>query len=264
MRVGLTGAGGHLGGVITEEARARGHTVVRMDIPRVYSECDTEALAGLVRANPCDALVHCAAARNPRTRQELYLNAQLPHTLSRAYHSIHADRTFIHVSSINVLVRGLTDRYTESKRRAERALDDRASIIVRPSLIWSAQERGAAGRLRDFLLRMPVSCMVFPGNRHLPVLDSAVAAQIVTLAETASPSRVVNVIGDTAVTLWQLGKHVAASHDRRLIPVPIPFRSRRLPKLLRHTDYTNFDEAWVPRANDQVVLPFTLNGPPPT
>ena len=155
-----------------------------------------------------------------------------------------------------MLIDALVDPYTASKRVAETKIDLERALVVRPSLIWSTPDRGPAKRLRDFLVKLPVAFMAFPGSKHLPIYVEDLARSIISLGESTRRHGVINVHGDKPYTLWQLAKKLARQDHRVLLPIPCPFTSRHLPKMLRSVDYTRFSTTWRPCADESIVLPF--------
>ena len=69
---------------------------------------------------------------------------------------------------------------------------------------------------------------------------------------------VINVHGDKPYTLWELAKKLARQDHRVLLPIPSPFTSKRLPKMLRSLDYTRLSTIWRPCADESIVLTFRL------
>src|SRR5262249_2430202 len=154
-------------------------------------------------------------------------NSAVPRRLESLFHQANPAGAFIHISSINVLVDSLVDPYTASKRAAETMLDLERTLVVRPSLIWST-DRGPARRLRDFLLKMPVAVMTYPGNRLRPVRVEDLANAIISLGEVGRKQGVIDIYGDKPHTLWQISRELAHQHRRILLPIPSPFSSRLL------------------------------------
>jgi nucleoside-diphosphate-sugar epimerase len=261
MRIGITGASGFLGSALRAEAISRGHLAIPLPLSRDDSLRALSWPRGWPEPESVDQVIHTAASLRPGTALERYLNAELPRALETLFHQRNPDGVFIHISSINVVIERLVDRYTASKRAAETAINLERTLVVRPSLIWSAPDQGPARRLRDFLLKMPVSFMTYPGNRHRPVRVEDLARTIISLAESGRKNGVLNIYGDHPCTLWQLAQHVAHEHGRFMLPIPGPFRGGHLPKLVRSVDYTCLSTAWKPAADQTVILPFDLGCP---
>src|SRR5262249_10564313 len=156
----------------------------------------------------------------PASELDLYLNSRLPRALQAYFHEKNPSGRFIHISTINVLIDALVDRYSASKRLAETTIDLERAVVIRPSLIWSSPDRGPARRLREFLIKFPVAFMAFPGSRHLPVQVDDLARTIVSLGESGRDRGVINVYGDKPLTLWQLAKGIAKQEGRVLCPIP--------------------------------------------
>jgi nucleoside-diphosphate-sugar epimerase len=256
--MGITGASGFLGSALRSRADSRGHVSVPLPLPRDGTLCDRVWPRAWPSPASLDLLIHSAASVRPATELDIYLNSQSPRDLQVAFQALNPAGRFIHISTINVLIDALVDPYTASKRVAETTIDLERALVVRPSLIWSSPEQGPARRLREFLVKLPVSFMAYPGSRHLPVQVEDLAQTIISIGESARKQGVINVHGDSPHTLWQLAKKIAQSEHRVLVPVPCPFTSKRLPKMLRVVDYTRFSRSWRPSADDSIVLTFRL------
>jgi 2-alkyl-3-oxoalkanoate reductase len=258
MRVGITGASGFLGGALCAQTESRGHTSCALPLPRDGSLRDRPWPLTWPGPESLDLLIHSAASVRPKTEVDLYLNSQYPRALQAFFHEKNPGGRFIHISTINVLIEALADPYTASKRVAETTIDLERALVVRPSLIWSSPDRGPARRLREFLAKLPVAVMAYPGSRHLPIDVDDLARTIGALGAGSRGQGVINIHGDKPYTLWQLAKKLARADRRVLLPIPIPFSSRRLPKMLRSVDYTRLSTSWRPSADESIVLPFGL------
>jgi nucleoside-diphosphate-sugar epimerase len=258
MRVGITGASGFLGTALRAVADSRGHASFSLPLPRDGSLRECAWRDTWPSPESLDLLIHGAASVRPATELDLYLNSQLPRALQAYFHEKNPAGRFTHISTINVLIDALIDPYSASKRLAETTIDLERAVIVRPSLIWSSPEGGPARRLRAFLVKFPIAFMAFPGSRHLPVHVDDLARTIISLGESGRDSGVINAYGDKAYTLWQLAKGIAKQEDRFLCPIPCPFTSQYLPKMLRLVDYTRFSATWKPIADHTIVLPFRV------
>ena len=238
MRIGITGASGFLGGALRALAESHGHSSDALALPRDDSLRDRVWPERWPAAESIDLLIHSAASVRPKTQLDLYLNSQLPRELQGRFLERNPAGLFVHISSINVLIDALADPYTASKRVGETQIDLERTLVVRPSLIWSTPDRGPARRLREFLVKMPVAFMAYPGSKHLPIYVEDLAGTIISLGESKRRHGVINVHGDKPYTLWQMAKKIAREDHRLLLPIPSPFTSKHLPKLLRSVDYT--------------------------
>lgn len=217
MRIGITGSSGFLGAVLVTEAIQRGHTPSPIRLPRDNDLRNSLYLEDMVSSAQCDAIIHTAVARHPSTANDYYLNAEFPNALERVFRLVNQKDAFVHISSLGVVVKSLQDAYTKSKREAELRLKGSRSLIVRPSLIWSREEKGDVDRLQKFLLRYPISFMVFPGSKYLPVLDKNLAEVIINLTEQGKQAfGVIDIMGDKPFTVWQLARYLAMKHNRKL------------------------------------------------
>jgi len=255
MVIGITGMNGFLGSAVATTSQQQGHKVVRIVLPRTREIRDEKYIRQFLAPLKVDAIIHTAVTRYPNTESEEYLNASFPAHLEKTFRLINEAGIFIHISSANVLVRSLQDRYTKTKRSAELHLTDSQAIIIRPSLIWSWDGQGDAKRLEKYVGRL-FSLMVYPGNIHLPVLIQDIAEKIVALIKAKNKNKIFNIIGDTRCSIWELAKCFSNKHNGFLIPIPTLPDVGFLPKPLRTIDYTIFDYSMFQKPSKVITLPF--------
>jgi nucleoside-diphosphate-sugar epimerase len=239
--VGVTGSNGFLGSALIAGGRRIGLDMRPITLPRDMTRTRESDLARLLGDPPWDAVIHAAAARFPRSTAERFLNARAPALLRRALD--HGVR-LIHVSSLNVLIDGATDAYTESKTQGELGLSDQSAVIVvRPSMIWDPLGlSGNAGRLRKAITRIPFAMPVpVPGPSFRPVDVVDLANEILHSATDGEPPALVNIMGERSFTLRELTDAIARDCGKSICPLPVetltprPLR-RFLPRAVRRED----------------------------
>lgn len=261
MIIGITGASGFLGQALLAKITCRGYQAVVIKLPRTEEVMNLNVLVQILdEANP-DIIVHTAAVRHPRTALSNYVNTHLPSLLAQSLHLINKNSLFIHISSINVTISALQDKYSRSKRAAEQFITLSGVTIIRPSLIWSWNGQGDAGRLARYLDKnLPFHFMFYPGNKYYPILVEDLTELIIKIAESSFRDKVINVIGNMPCTLWQLTSYLAERHNKTLLPIPLPTTglTALAPKILRSVDYATFDCITCKPADLTVRLPFSL------
>jgi dTDP-4-dehydrorhamnose reductase len=257
MNIGITGFSGFLGNAVTVACQQKGYKVIRIILPRTQEIKEVNYLHQLLEPLKLDAIVHTAVCRHPKTDLNEYFNAEFPASFEQCFRHLNNDCIFIHISSINVLMKSLQDRYTKTKRVAEQCLAGSNAIIIRPSLIWSWQGEGDAKRLEKLMSRQFFAPMLYPGNLHLPVLVEDIAEKIVDLLE--GKKKIYHIFGDTACSVWELAKCVSRKYKKRLVPIPTLPDVFFLPKILRTINYTQFESNDFQKPDEVIILPFKFD-----
>ncbi len=236
MRVAITGSGGFLGSAIASAVEAKGWTPVRISLPRDLAIEDPKLPANIIKDAQPDAFVHCAVCLRPRGRQELFLNAHMPARLAKAFVDERSSNRFIYLSSFNVVVPALNDRYSNSKRTAEAELEDLGVTILRPGLIWDWNGTGMAEMIMKILdIPIPLRAMLAPGHTYRPIDAPALTEYILQfLYEDRSLPGPVDILGDRDYSLWALASGLAEKRDRLLFPLPTELASKLFPRFIRN------------------------------
>lgn len=258
MNIGITGSNGFLGTSLTTTCRTKGHTVQAVRLPRNSDIMNSVFLRHLLSRLNLDALIHTAISRHPTNALENYLNTNVPLKLEETFRQINKEAIFMHVSSLNVIVNGLNDQYTKAKRKTEKVLSASSAIIVRPSLIWSSQGEGDAGRLERFIKSNPIVPIPFPGNIHLPVLSDTLSETMLELLCQKNKKKTFNILGDKTFSVWELAKTFSTKYNKFLVPIPTLRRPLFLPKPFRSINYTVFNYAEFKKPCREFHLPFFL------
>lgn len=267
MRLIVTGARGFLGQAIVEEARNRDYSVEEVSLPRSQKILDKVFYSELFeRARP-DAVIHTAAVLHPKNKKDFAVNSLAPRVIADALNETNQSASFIHISSLNVALASRRNPYTKSKREAEKNLAGAGARIYRPGLIWSWEGKGEAAKLFAYLrLPLPIHPMVYPGNLYLPVLVKRLAKALVDESTMGPGPEIINVLGDQALSVWDLAKIASGGYGKRLMPVPTEFLEtalpnsllERLPVSIRSADSTSIDESISLPADRTLFLPFSV------
>ena len=267
MRLGITGASGFLAQHIIRQASGKGIETQALSLIRSADKLHQRSLVHFLSEYKLDALVHTAAVRCPKTTSEFHFNSRIPRMLFDAFREINRGGIFVHISSINVVLRSRNDLYSKSKREAETTLADCDAWVIRPSLIWSWENKGDARVLADYFRKpLPVYPMIYPSHYCQPVLVTELAKHIIAHLKPVHRTEYINVLGDQSFTIWHLAKIMAKENNRRLLAVPTGFLESMLPKFLldrvpvsiRSTNSTEFDYSLGNKPDETWTLPFNI------
>ena len=226
MKIAITGSGGLLGNSILQAAKAKGATVYKIHFP-ASDECIffDSVVSNLVSIDSCDYVINCAASKSPKQPFDFYLNSKVPRIIESYIIDHNLSCKLIHISSINVLIDSLRDKYTKSKKIGEESLVASSTIIVRPGLIWAPDLDPLLLRISTFFRKsyMP-KFMLKPGNLYNPVHPQVLANFIIDYLERGFfTTRAINVMGENQFSLWDLMEDVAQKNNSKLIPIPTSF-----------------------------------------
>lgn len=235
MRIAITGSGGFLGAAFKRAVEQKRWTSVPVTLPRGLA-IEADALPEhIINGAQADAFIHCAASLKPRSRQELFLNAHMPARLAKAFIESRRPNRFIFLSSYNVNVRSLKDRYSESKRTAEQELEGLGVVILRPGLIWDWKGSGMAAMVAKLLnIPIPFRAMLAPGHTYRPIDSASLASYALTfLEQDRTASHPIEILGDREYSLWDLSVGMADFRQRALFQLPTETLAQLIPVALR-------------------------------
>jgi hypothetical protein len=223
MKIAITGSGGLLGGCISRSAKSHGHLVVPIHF-LVANECESSDLvkACLLDIRDCDFIINCAGSKSPKKKFDFFLNTKVPKIIEDYIIDQRLRCKLIHISSINVAIDLLEDKYTQSKRQGEVLLNGLHSSIIRPGLLWAQNDDPLLLAISAYFTHpfLP-KFMLKPGNTYSPINPNTLANFIINkLMDLGSETQIINVLGDRKYTLWLLMKQLAIRMNSRLIPVP--------------------------------------------
>jgi dTDP-4-dehydrorhamnose reductase len=267
VNIGISGAGGMLGSHLCKFLKGfPNNNVYDLSLEHNYEEINKDSLIEFVRKYEIAAIVNCAAVMDPNNKNDFDVNAHLPGLL---YDVLQESRLknpkFIHISSINVLLKSRINLYTQSKRVAEETLKNTNAIVLRPHLIWSKKPEGDHEKLLNYINSpFPFKPVPYPGHTFWPVDVDSLANYIneILINANISPS-IINIQGERKYSLWDLA-HVVNGAKKKLIPLPTLFIEKifpsklknMLPIAMRSTNTLDYDYEMASKESFCVNLPF--------
>jgi nucleoside-diphosphate-sugar epimerase len=224
--VGVTGANGYLGSLISDAFEAAGWSVVRFVRPRGVTEAGDDRLRRPwelgdpdPRLDGIDVLVHAAWDLKLQKAVDIHhINVAGSIELSRQ--ASHAGvEQFIFISSMSAYD-GTQQIYGRAKLAVEEEVLKNGGLVLRPGLVWGPDPRGMAGALLK-LFRWRLIPIVARRNLQFPVHQEDLARCVVRLADSGVRG-VVGIAQARPVSFEDFLRHLAG---RRRVPamVPIPW-----------------------------------------
>lgn len=63
-----------------------------------------------------DAVINCCASLKPQTKNDFFINSELPALIQKTINNFKKKPHFIHISTLNIFLKQRTDTYTLSKK----------------------------------------------------------------------------------------------------------------------------------------------------
>ena len=73
--------------------------------------------------NKSDYVINCCASLKPKTKADFYINSKLPKIIQKTFNKMKKKPYLIHISTLNVLIKDRTDKYSISKKVGEISLN---------------------------------------------------------------------------------------------------------------------------------------------
>jgi nucleoside-diphosphate-sugar epimerase len=227
MKVGVTGAGGYVGGRLLKALQARGHESValgRRPLPGSEYEFHPYDLretpdAGLLQG--LDAVVHCAWDMQARTRAA---NDQINvGAVRRLVDAAKLAGTQVCLISSMSAYPGTRQIYGEAKLRCERLVADAGGKSVRLGLVYGRPPAGMFSALCR-LARLPVVPLIGARSHQFLVHQDDMVAGITALLEQPRVPQPIGLAHPVPVSFRALMRDLSARQGGRSWSFPVPWR----------------------------------------
>jgi len=186
-------------------------------------------------------LINCASSLKPRNNQDLFLNSKLP--------KIFFDLTkknkmkFVHISTINSLIKERQDEYSISKRKGELQVNDPNFAIVRLSLVIK-KKKGIylpEGELRKFFVylnffTLPIYPFIYPGAMYRPIDIDYVCKKISILIKKKK-LKTVNIQGNKTISSYELFKDICNQNNKYCFKISTLWLKKFVPNFIKNILY---------------------------
>ena len=222
MKIGIAGSNGFLGSYLNQVVLKNGHELEKISFRINHNNNNISQIFkyNLKKIESCDVLINCCAVKNPKNKFDKFINAKLPKLIHNYIKKNKINCKLVHISTLNIFYQFLDDDYTAQKRMAEKYLNEKNILIIRPNLIWDSNGSGESLILKKFLLfPLPFYFMINPGNIYRP-LDPILLAKFILMStqNPKSPTEL-NVYGEKVISLFELFKNMASKMQKIIVPI---------------------------------------------
>lgn len=237
MRIFLLGSTGFLGSNIYKKLSKKFSvtTISLRNIP------DLKQKKFLNKFNKSDVIINCAASLYPKNKNDFFINENFPKILYDHLNKNNKKCNFIHISTVNVLIKDRKDKYTNSKRESEKKLLHTKTTIIRLPLlvderIRKIQNKGNLSLFYKYLniTFLPFYPMISPGHLYQPVSIHNLTNFISKIILKKNISRkIYNISGKKKKTLWDLFEEIAICKNKNFLKINVSILNIFLPKFIK-------------------------------
>lgn len=184
-----------------------------------------------------DLIINFCANTKPKSKNDFFINENLSKIIQKFIELKKLNTHFLHISTINVLINERLDKYTISKKNAERGLENSFTSIVRLPLIVNF-DNGKKGDLEIFynylnLKFIPIYPMIYPGNIYRPIEISNLCKFFLEIVNNKKKNKIYNLMGKKEHCIWDLFDRVAKIYNKKTFKIKTSALKKVLPNSLK-------------------------------
>ncbi len=229
MLITILGSSGFIGSNFNKILKKK-YKIIKLDLRKFDYLLNEKKLIEFLfyNLNKSDYVINCCASLKPKTKADFYINSKLPKIIQKTFNKMKKKPYLIHISTLNVLIKDRTDKYSISKKVGEISLNKKNTTIIRLPLITSNKE--ISGNLKIFqkyldLNLLPIYPMIYPGHIYRPVDINDLSSFLVNLLKIKNKNYEYNLIGKKQMSLWDIYLKIAKSKKKRVIKLNTNFLS---------------------------------------
>ena len=192
-----------------------------------------------------DYIINCCASLKPKTREDFFINSELPLVLQKAIFKMKKKPYLIHFSTLNVFIKQRTDKYTYSKIIAEKKLYKKNTTIIRLPLVINNNKK--SGNLRIFykyldIKYLPIYPMIYPGHIYKPIEIKRLFNFFKKFLNFKKKNFTYNLIGKKKISFCDLFEKIAKQRNKRVLKLNSNFlnlisNKNQKNKFIRNNDF---------------------------
>ena len=173
-----------------------------------------------------DYIINCCASLKPETKDDFFINSELPSVLQKTIYKMKKKPYLIHFSTLNVFIKQRTDTYTSSKIIAEKKLDKNNTTIIRlPLIINNNKNSGNLKILYKYLnlKYLPIYPMIYPGHIYKPIHINKLCNFFKKFIKLKKKNFTYNLVGDKKISFWDIFEKIAKKKNKRVLKLNTNF-----------------------------------------
>lgn len=242
MNIAIFGFSGFLGSHISKTL-SKNHNVSEISARNITHNSSEDEIFDYFNSklNNIDIIINCCANTKPASKNDIFINENLPKFIQSFIIKKKLDVHLYHLSSINVLIKERKDKYTLSKKNSENNLNKEYASIVRLPLIIN-YNLGKKGDIEIFYKYLnskflPFFPMIYPGNIFRPIEIDKICKFFKELVETNKAPKIYNLMGKETKSLWDIFSFIALSHKKKTFKINTLILRKILPGFLKNKIY---------------------------
>ena len=169
-----------------------------------------------------DAVINCCASLKPKTKNDFFINSELPFLIQKTINNFKIKPYFIHMSTLNIFLKQRTDNYTLSKKIGEKKLINTNTSIIRLPFIFSRNKNyGNLKIMNDYLdyKFLPFYPMIYPGHFYRPIDINTLCSFIMSLLKSKNKKSFYNLIGKKKMSLWDMFEVIEKKKNKKIFKI---------------------------------------------
>ena len=241
MKICLLGSTGFLGKHIFKRFSKK-FSITKINLRKMPDYQEKGFINFLDKFNKSDIIINCAANLSPKSKRDFFINEDFPKILYNHLKKNNKKFKFIHMSTVNVLIKDRKDTYTKSKRKSEKKLFNTKTEIIRLPLLIDKkkgyiQNNGNLSALYRYLdvSILPIYPMLFPGHLYQPVTIHKLTDFInKIILQKNNIGKIYNISGKTKKSLWDLFEEIAIFKSKIFFKIDTRIINLLLPSFLKN------------------------------
>jgi len=244
MNIAIFGFSSFVGSHIVNTL-SREHNVIKVNARNIsYNSSDQEIFDYFEKAMNCpDLVINFCANSNPKSKNDFFINENLSKTIQKYVSFKKINTHLFHVSTINVLINKRLEKYTISKKNAEKNLENSHTSIIRLPMIVNYHE-GKKGDLEIFYKYVnfkftPFYPMIYPGNIYRPIEINNLCSFFLEVIKSNDKKQIYNLMGKKEMSLWDIFYKIANHHNKKTFQIDTSFLRKVLPEKVQEKIFEN-------------------------
>lgn len=218
MKISILGSSGFLGKELCKLLK-RNYTIKKLNLRniQIFNQEKLHRVFKIICEN--DIIINCATSLRPKTKEDYWINCNLSFLLLKYIQKNKINCRLIHISTTDVLIKNLNDRYTISKRFAEKKIKNLDCLILRLPLLYKKyyyENQSSKLIFYNYLsIKFPIYPMFYPGAIYQPLKINTVSVFINSIIKKRKKKGVFNLVGSKKYSTWDIFYKIAKLKNKK-------------------------------------------------